>query len=134
MSKPLRSAAGVVAFFAILASAASPALAAAFTVTTFAGAPVRLGSHATWDASCQGTPARVEIVEPPQHGRLSSREEAITINRVDYGSRRCLGHTVEGRAVYYEPQPGFVGTDRFYYTSLTRTGRPIPHAGTVVVR
>lgn len=110
------------------------ARAAAFTKTTGEGATVRLGSHATWDKSCQGTPARIEIVQAPQHGRLSSRVETITITRVDYGTHGCLGHQALATAVYYTPQPGFIGTDRFYYTSITRKGGPVPQNGTVIVR
>ena len=124
----------IITVAALSMSALGTAQAGYFKRVTAAGQPVRIASHATWNADCDGGPAKVEVVVPPEHGRLVGIRRPTTITRIERGSGTCRGHRIEAEAVIYRPALGFRGVDGFNYTSTTANGTVLPHQALVDVR
>jgi hypothetical protein len=70
------------------------------------------------DDNCAARPVDIRIVEPPQHGSATVRDEMLEIPaRGRYGTNpaACAGRQVLGKRIYYQSNPGFRGADRVGY-------------------
>ncbi len=87
---------------------------------TTAGREVRVFTYATWTGDCvsSGTPT-ITVTVPPGHGTASVRPGNATITVQSRNSSDCLGKTVAGTGIWYQPAAGFRGADRFEYTVST---------------
>jgi hypothetical protein len=84
-------------------------------VNVSAGREGRLGYFASPDAACgKGAPPRIEIVERPNYGRLSTRPDRLTAyaSNIPPRANGCRGKFVDVIAVYYKSAPDFHGSDR----------------------
>lgn len=98
--------------------------AAAAEFETKAGVEIRTVNRAIFDASCRATGWPVfSVVTPPAQGALDIRRAPLTLKTaVDH--KNCIGATVEGLAVFYRPNPGFRGVDRFTVSRARDRGAP----------
>ena len=78
----------------------------------------RIKWHSTVDGRCrqEGFPI-YKILLPPTHGKLSYRKEMGAVGAPIPDPQvpippHCLGVRMLGRAIYYQSDPGFRGTDR----------------------
>ena len=108
---------GLTVLIAILA-----APAAAETATVKSGERVEITTHMKYDTRCQANRVAIRITQPPQNGTVTSELKAIVVPpESDRGMPQqspCVGKELEGVAVYYQSNPGFVGQDRFRYQRL----------------
>jgi peptidoglycan hydrolase-like protein with peptidoglycan-binding domain len=76
-----------------------------------AGTETMIGIHSNWDPRTCDTlpPPTLRLVTPPKNGFVAIRRAPDTVT---------CGRTIQGTAVYYTPNPGFVGTDTFSYERL----------------
>jgi hypothetical protein len=99
-----------------------PALAWADQATVVSGEKTEITTHMRYDRRCQGNPVAIKVVAPPAHGTVSVEPKNIVVpDQSDRGMPQqspCVGKTVEGVAVYYQSEPGFVGQDQFRYLRL----------------
>jgi hypothetical protein len=75
--------------------------------------------HSRFDSKCQAARVEINVIKQPSHGKLSWGTKDYTIPAVNRGGvkqpEQCVGKTIDGMAVYYEPNPGFTGSDSFRY-------------------
>jgi hypothetical protein len=99
-----------------------PALAAAESATVASGEKSEIATHMRYDMRCQPNPVAIKIVTPPANGTVTTEPKSIVVpSESDRGVKQqspCVGKTVEGVAVYYQSNPGFVGQDSFRYLRL----------------
>jgi hypothetical protein len=99
-----------------------PALAAAESATVASGEKSEIATHMRYDMRCQPNPVAIKIVTPPANGTVTTEPKSIVVpSESDRGVNQqspCVGKTVEGVAVYYQSNPGFVGQDSFRYLRL----------------
>jgi hypothetical protein len=121
---------------AILASIGSLTMAEAQTanyktINVSAGVEARLGYHAAGDRkTCTILSApEVSVYLSPEHGALSIRDVQVTTSRFV----GCGIGTFPGKAVYYTPAAGFVGSDTAAYRVTRRDGKVTTFAITLVV-
>lgn len=69
----------------------------------------------------------IALVESPAHGRIERRPGPVTVGDDRLGSKACRGATLDGIQVFYVPDDGFVGRDRFVL-DVTHPGRRRVHA------
>ena len=87
-----------------------------WTVRTKAGQEIvahrylAVGKHCAPD-----TPPPITITEPPASGTVTIRHEQAKITNMRQGDVACVGRLGEAVVIYYLPNQGFVGTDRFSY-------------------
>ena len=55
----------------------------------------------------------VTIVDAPAHGRVERRPGVVTIGDNWVGNKACTGTKLDGVQVFYIPDDGYVGADRF---------------------
>jgi DNA-binding SARP family transcriptional activator len=84
-----------------------------------AGQEVLINRHASLDDDCRqnGFPA-LTLLQQPAHGRIEVRRERLesgSLQRGRPGKTDCRGVDAVGIGVYYQPQPGFSGSDRLVY-------------------
>ncbi len=76
---------------------------------------VRINTYVQYRArgcAAEGGP-RIELRTKPAHGTVSLRASSVVISESPTGE--CAGSTLPGLAVWYTPQPGYSGQDRFEY-------------------
>jgi hypothetical protein len=99
-----------------------PAVAAADSITVKSGVKTEVATHMKYDMKCQGTRVVIRITAEPANGTVTTAPKAIVVpeesGRGVKQQSPCVGKTIEGVAVFYEPKPGFVGQDRFRYQRL----------------
>ncbi len=80
------------------------------------GLEVRIFSHTTFDAKCEvKRPPKIDILSPPSHGSAYVCPEVVKIDGKSPTGIDCIGHVIHGLAVWYAPDAGFHGSDRFVY-------------------
>jgi hypothetical protein len=86
------------------------------------GEKVRIWGYAQPDAQCNSpTVPLILNSTPPQHGALLGRSESFTQTSTRSGIY-CIGHRINGVVVYYTPEAGFHGIDRFEYDVVHNNG------------
>jgi hypothetical protein len=78
-----------------------------------AGETIRVNQGWRSDANCTSTPSYFVVEQQPAHGTLSQRQEAFVVGESRVGTAHCAGVTVRGVVVYYTPDAGYQGHDRF---------------------
>ena len=102
---------------------------------TTAGHDVRVRGFAEFDGNCARVPGQtVKVVDAPAHGRVDKRPEPVAIGPNWVGRANCEGKTLEGITVYYVPEAGFTGTDRFSIDVSYTTRRTVRAEVEVEVR
>jgi hypothetical protein len=85
--------------------------------TVTSGLATDIGSVTRWGLSCEPLPPTLIIVEAPQHGVTTVRDEPAAIPARDSEGNlvSCVGRVIVRKALYYQSQPGFQGTDHLVY-------------------
>ena len=65
---------------------------------------------------------RITVLTPPAHGSVTTRPDTVIAGASRFGAADCSGRPVAGMGVYYLPQPGFHGADRFDYDASFSNG------------
>ncbi|HVT56718.1 MAG TPA: hypothetical protein VHD34_11825 [Xanthobacteraceae bacterium] len=84
-------------------------------VNVSAGREGRLGYFASPDAACgKGAPPKIEVIERPNYGRLSTRPDRLKAytENIPARAQNCRGKFVDVTAVYYKSASDFHGSDR----------------------
>jgi hypothetical protein len=96
-----------------------PAFAQAETASVRAGSKTQIALHSRFDSNCEAARVEIKLLKPPANGQISWMAKDYIVPAVDRGGvkqpAQCVGKTIAGVAVYYEPKSGFVGTDNFSY-------------------
>ena len=103
------------------ASVFLPALAWADQATVASGEKSEITTHMRYDRHCKANPVAIKVVAAPAHGSVTAAKTIVVPKQSERGMRqqvRCVGKTVEGVAVYYQSEPGYVGQDQFRYLRL----------------
>lgn len=83
---------------------------------TDAGHEVLIRGFAEFDGDCRGRAAeRIRIVDAPSRGRIEQRLGKLTLDPARVDGRSCAAATLDAVLVYYVPDDGFVGRDRFAF-------------------
>ncbi len=83
---------------------------------TRAGREVLVRGFAEFGADCKLRHVQtVTVVTPPVNGRIEQRPGEVTIGDNWVGDKSCAGARLEGLRVYYVPNTGFAGSDRFAF-------------------
>lgn len=120
--------------FALLVAPVRAANAPDHTIarTTDAGREVRISTYVQFSGQCTSTgDPRIEVKGKPAHGSVTLRSTSIVVTRSSSGD--CLGYTLPGLAVWYTPEAGFQGSDRFDY-DVYYTKSSVHEAATVEVQ
>ncbi len=82
--------------------------------TVDAGGELRVITYVDFHRDCkQMPPPNVVLRTPPAHGTVSLRPGPFSPTSISEGASDCRGQTYPGIGVWYVPEPGFHGTDRF---------------------
>ena len=77
-----------------------------------AGKPVRLGIHGNVSKECTaGPPPEIKVVAPPKHGALSLKSGKTKAGEL----ARCPTLEVPAKAVFYQSDPKYSGSDEVAY-------------------
>jgi hypothetical protein len=77
-----------------------------------AGKPVRLGIHGNVSKDCTvGTLPEIKVVTPPKHGALSLKSGKTKAGEL----ARCPKLEVPAKAVFYQSDPKYSGSDEVAY-------------------
>jgi hypothetical protein len=92
------------------------------------GETIRLRGHLNYSHYCHKViPTHLNVVQAPQHGTLSVRDEAVTLTNPELGHNRgCAGATGMGKAIYYTRASE--GADVLDYDSVSSNGVVRVHA------
>jgi hypothetical protein len=93
-----------------------PIFSHAFTLQreAISGKKTVMWRYSLYRAGCLPEGGVVKVLAKPQHGKLSSSREIITLRRDRFTSRTdCIGKQLPGFVVHYTSVPGFRGTDTF---------------------
>jgi hypothetical protein len=99
-----------------------PTLVLADSATVASGVKTEITTHMRYDTRCQPTRVSIKITAAPANGTVTAEPKTIVVPaEADRGFAQqapCVGKTMEGVAVYYQSNPGFVGQDTFRYQRL----------------
>lgn len=87
-------------------------------LVTRQGVKVFTGKYATFRGlGClNAPPVDINIVTPPQHGKVIVESESVKIETLSSGNPHCIGNSVTGKVVYYISDSNYIGEERFSYT------------------
>jgi heat shock protein HslJ len=116
-----------------LLAAANGAQAASAIVPT--GVRSLITTHMSYDGQCRPYRVIIEILTAPTNGTLTSEPKDIVVPpetpRAGPQSSQCIGKTVTGAAIFYQPKAGFLGQDSFKYRRSTPDRPGDPAAGEI---
>lgn len=93
--------------------------------TATAGRPLRVSGYASWNTDCSAQPPPViRLRTEPSHGRVSILPGDSTVKFVRVGSVDCSGRVYPGTVVWYTPDEGYKGRDRFDLDIENQTSNP----------
>jgi hypothetical protein len=99
-----------------------PTLASADSATVASGVKSEITTHMRYDTRCQPTRVSIKVTAAPANGTVTAEPKTIIVPaEADRGFAQqapCVGKTMEGVAVFYQSNPGFVGQDSFRYQRL----------------
>jgi len=91
--------------------------------TGAAGAELRVFTYTPHRSDCSpDNNVRIIVRALPAHGNLTTRPDTVIAGASRFGAADCSGRSIAGLGVYYVPQPGFHGTDRFNYDAVFSNG------------
>ena len=67
----------------------------------------------------------ITVIDAPAHGRVDTRPGVVTIGPNWVGSAACEGKKLDGVRVFYVPEAGYVGTDRFVFEVGYQSNRAV---------
>jgi hypothetical protein len=78
---------------------------------------VLIREHAGWNKNCDSVaPPPVYLFNPPRHGKVCTRTEQIRITSMYAGTQgQCIGQSVRGVRLIYQPEGDFAGEDSLLY-------------------
>lgn len=121
------------AVVALAAVASEPPLVVKKRTTS--GHEVVVRGFAEFDAACRLKHVQtITVASPPGHGAIESRPGDVVIGPNWVGAGHCEGTTLKGVNVYYVPQAGYSGTDRFVLEVGYSSGRTVRAEVEVAVR
>ena len=83
---------------------------------TAAGREVLVRGFAEFGADCKLRHVQtITVVDAPAHGRVEQRPGVVTIGDNWVGDKSCAGARLDGVQVFYIPDDGYVGNDRFSF-------------------
>jgi hypothetical protein len=82
------------------------------------GVKSRMSWHWATDSQCRPQRLIVRVVASPAHGKITIQSERMAIPAQTQGPSQCIGTSTQGKAVYYQSKPGFVGEDGFSYVRI----------------
>ena len=92
-----------------------------------AGKPVRLGIHGNVSKECStGALPEIKVVTPPKHGALSLKSGKTKAGEL----ARCPKLEVPAKAVFYQSDPKFSGSDEVAYAVTGTNG----HVQTLTIK
>ena len=104
----------ILAFAAVVAMDRPAAADEALSRKTAAGREVLVRGFAEFGADCKLRHVQtVTVADAPLHGRIEQRPGVVTIGENWVGNKSCAGTKLDGVQVFYVPQDGFEGNDRF---------------------
>jgi hypothetical protein len=99
-----------------------PIVAHAETATVKAGSKTKIATHSRFDSKCEAARVEIKLIKPPAHGSVSWTAEDYVVPAVNRAGvkqpAQCVGKSIPGMAVYYEPNAGFRGSDTFRYSRI----------------
>jgi len=98
-----------------------PSLASAQSATVESGVKTEITTHMRYDSRCQPSTVSIKIIDAPTYGTVTSEPKSIVVPQSERNmpqQSQCIGKTVNGVAIYYRSEPGFIGQDRFRYQRL----------------
>jgi hypothetical protein len=103
----------------VLAALLTPTSSGAQSATIASGKKSQITTHFRADKECNAIPIVIEIVAAPANGTVTSEPKDIIIPaqtpRGGKQGSKCVGKTVKGVTIFYQPNPGFSGQDNFRY-------------------
>ena len=98
------------------------------------GTELRVFTYTPHRADCSSVKdVRIIVRTSPAHGSVTTRPDTVIAGASRFGAADCSGRPIDGLGVYYVPQPGFHGIDRFDYDASFSNGTE--HATvTVIIR
>jgi hypothetical protein len=99
----------------------APSLASAEAATVESGVKTEVATHMRYDSRCQPNTVSIKILEPPAYGTVTSEPKSMVVPQSERNmpqQAKCVGKTIDGVAIYYKSEPGFIGQDRFRYQRL----------------
>jgi|GEM_PF-2313749 len=104
----------MLAFAGVGAMNRSASVDEALARRTAPGREVLVRGFAEFDGDCKLNHVQtIQVVEAPAHGRVVQRPGVVTVGENWVGSKSCAGTKLDGVQVFYIPQEGFTGSDRF---------------------
>ena len=98
------------------------------------GVEQRVAGYAGVTPTCDTeAPPPVLVFDPPTHGKVTIRPDAILITHFPPEVLNCPVRLYEGEGVYYESDPDYVGTDQFRFTVTLRGRERESQTQTVIV-
>ena len=83
---------------------------------TAAGREVLVRGFAEFGADCRLKHVQtITVIDAPAHGRVEQRRGVVTIGENWVGDKSCAGTRLDGVQVFYIPDDGYVGSDRFSF-------------------
>ena len=94
-----------------------------FNKVTESGRPVTLFSSTRWNKKCISIEnPRIQILQPASSGHIFTQVGWGKIDRVSFGSEKCMGHKIKSTVVVYVPNLGFHGQDQLQIGAIYSTG------------
>ena len=111
-------AAAAVALAVVLAGNVAVAEQGPIRLTTKPGVAVKVRNHVKLDGGCAGSAPVIEFSPGPVHGKIEIRPDRFVYQSgyVSGSLLACVGRPVDGVAIWYTPDPGFHGVERFTWT------------------
>jgi hypothetical protein len=99
-----------------------PVVAQAETATVRAGSKTEIATHSRFDSKCEAARVEIKLINPPTNGKVSWAAKDYVVPAVNRSGvkqpAQCVGKTLPGVAVYYEPNASFRGADSFRYSRI----------------
>lgn len=88
------------------------------------GLEVFIGTYLTLSKECKvGVNPKLEIPQPPKHGKLNTRPNAINLRQVPGAPKtNCIGTSPYGLGVFYRSERKFKGEDAFVFRLVYPNG------------
>jgi hypothetical protein len=99
----------------------APSLASAQSATVESGVKTEITTHMRYDSRCRPDAVSIKILEAPVYGTVTSEPKSIVVPQSERNmpqQANCVGKTIDGVAIYYKSEPGYIGQDRFRYQRL----------------